>query len=174
MWNSKLVGDAILFAEQKHNGQKMKYPEDVSYSAHVFGVTMIAVKYASQMKNVNMDLLVCSAILHDTLEDTSATYEDIEKQFGKQIAEGVLALTKNKNLPKEEQMKDCIEKIKKCPKEIAVVKMSDRMFNIRCRVPSWDKEKQEAYKDEAEFICENLGYANAKMKQDFEELIKNY
>lgn len=174
MWDSKLASDAIVFAEQKHDGQKMKYPENVSYSAHIFGVTMLAVKYASQMKNVNMDLLVCTAVLHDTLEDTSATFKEIEKVFGKQIAEGVLALTKNEKLEKEKQMADCIERIKKQPKEVAIVKMADRMFNIRCRVPSWDNEKQEVYKAEAKFICESLGDANPKMKKDFETLIENY
>ena len=174
MWDSKLLSEAILFAEKKHDGQKMKFPEDVPYSAHVFGVTMIAAKYGLTLKDVDMNLLLCATVLHDTLEDTQTTHKELENLFGKQIADGVFALTKNKDLPKEKQMVDCIEKIKKQPKEIAIAKMADRMFNIRCRVSSWTKEKQEHYKQEAEFICEALGYVDDGMKKDFKNLIENY
>ena len=146
MWNSKKVNDAIFFATDKHKGQVMKQPENMPYSAHFFGVAMNAIQLAAQSKEpIDWDLLICSAILHDTLEDTSATKEELEQIFGKEIADGVDALTKNESLPHEQQMADSIARIKKQPREIAIVKISDRMFNIRDRVETWDKEKQEQF-----------------------------
>ena len=117
MWNKELVNKAIFFATEKHNGQSMKHPTNMPYSAHFTGVTLNAIKYAinSNRGDWDWDLLVCSAILHDTLEDTNATYEEIEEEFGKSIADGVLALTKNNILPKDEKMKDSVKRLKEQP-----------------------------------------------------------
>lgn len=175
MWESKKVNDAIFFATKKHEGQLMKQLEGMPYSAHFFGVAMNAIKLAAQSQEpIDWDLLICSAILHDTIEDTGATKEEIESLFGKDIANGVSALTKNKSLPKEIQMKDSLERIKKQPFEIAIVKVADRMFNIRDRVESWSSEKQEQYKEEARLICEELGELFLPAKEALEEQIEKY
>ncbi len=175
MWDSKLVNDAIFFATKCHEGQVMKNPVNMPYSAHFFGSTMNAVKLGALLEEpINWDLLICTAILHDTLEDTIATYEDIKGIFGQEIADAVSALTKNESLPFEEQMIDCIKRIKKQPKEVAIVKISDRLFNIRDRVPSWDKERQEQYKQESKLICDELGQGFKKVQEVMEEQIAKY
>jgi GTP diphosphokinase / guanosine-3',5'-bis(diphosphate) 3'-diphosphatase len=54
------------------------------------------------------------ALFHDSIEDTNTSYNDIKNDFGKEVADGVLALTKNFDLPtKSEQMKDSLQRIKK-------------------------------------------------------------
>lgn len=175
MWDSKLVNDSIFFATKKHDGQKMKHPENMPYMAHCFGVSMCAIKYASMLGGkVDWNLLVCSAILHDTLEDTNTTFEELENLFGTKIAEGVFALTKDESIEKEKQMLDCIQRIKKQPKEIAIVKLSDRFFNLRERVPAWEKEKQEAYLAEGKLIFNELGEFCKPLKTDFEKQINKY
>ena len=175
MWDSKIINKALMYATEKHKNQVMPYPSEMPYSAHIFGVTLNAIKYAESMEQkINFDTLVCIALLHDTLEDTETTFDELSESFGEKIANGVLALTKNEILPKEEQMKDSIERIKKQPIEVWIVKLSDRLFNMRGIVPAWSKEKLLKYKSEAQYICDELGDACKKLKQDLQKSIDNY
>lgn len=175
LWDDKVFYKALFFAEQAHRGQLMKHPENMPYSAHFVGVCANALKYAvKDKKKTDYNLLVQVALLHDTIEDTNASYEDVKNEFGEAVANGVLALSKNKAVEKKDQMRDCIERIKKQPREVAIVKLADRLFNIRDRVPTWSEQKQLAYKQEAELICKELGYASKSLKKSLIEAIENY
>ena len=175
MWDSKIVNEALMFATEKHKNQMMYYPSEMPYSAHIFGVTLNAIKYADSVEQeIDSDSLVCMALLHDTLEDTDTSFDELLKTFGEKIANGVLALTKNETLPREFRMKDSIERIKKQPIEVWIVKLSDRLFNMRGIVPTWEKEKLLKYKAEAQYICDELGDASEKLKKDLQKSIDNY
>lgn len=165
--------DVLFFAINAHKGQKMICPSGgVDYSAHFFGVTMTAINFAKN-ENVDMNLVVSVALLHDTIEDTKVSFEDIESNFGKEIAEGVLALTKDENLEKKLQMKDCLNRILKLnKKEIALVKLADRCFNTRCRVDCWSQEKQQAYIEESREICDKIGFYCVPLKNKILENIE--
>ncbi|MBR6779015.1 MAG: hypothetical protein IKM43_02555 [Clostridia bacterium] len=108
------------------------------------------------------------------MEDTTTTYQDLKKEFGVKVADGVLALSRNEDIQTDQQIKDCIAKIKMQPKEVAIVKMADRMFNIRERYSAWTKEKQDFYKSEAQYICDELGYASQNMKDALQQAINLY
>ncbi len=158
--------DVLFFALRAHQGQKMKFPSDMDYSAHLFGVAFIALNF-SKDNDVDLNQVVSIALLHDTIEDTDVTYEEVEIRFGKEIADGVLALTKNENLPKEFQMEDCLNRILKLnKKEVAIVKLADRCFNTRCRVENWSLEKQEKYINEAKNICDKIGFYCLPLKNE--------
>ncbi len=173
LWDNKIVQKALFFATKAHAGQTMKQPFGTPYSAHVVGVLLNAVNFCYNDK-LDWNFLCCCALLHDTLEDTSTTYEQLVSLFGQKVADGVLALTKNENLPDDEQMPDSIERIKKQPREIAIVKLADRLFNIRDRVPSWTKQKQDFYIEEAKLIYENLKLANENLANALEKAIREY
>jgi len=175
LFNNKQFNKALLFALKAHEGQQMKCPKGTPYSAHFVSVAFYALKYAVlDGGKLDFDLLIQAALLHDTIEDTAVTYEHVKEEFGEKVADGIFALTKDERISKPDQMKDCILKIKKQPREIAIVKMSDRLFNIRGRVPSWGIAKQEAYKQEAKMIANELGYACAPLKKDLLEAIDNF
>jgi guanosine-3',5'-bis(diphosphate) 3'-pyrophosphohydrolase len=114
--------------------------------------------------NNNIDkpnLLVLCALLHDSIEDTSTTYDDIRNSFGSDIADGVLSLTKNEELPsKAEQMKDSLHRIKLQPIEVWMVKLCDRITNLQPPPKHWDKEKIANYHNEARLILNQLGEAS--------------
>lgn len=94
-------------------------------------------------------------MLHDVIEDTETSYDDLEKQFGTDVALGVLALTKDINLPsKEEQMIDTLDRIRKQPVEIRMVKMADRITNLQPPPHYWSGEKIQNYRKEARLILE--------------------
>ena len=175
MWKNREVYKAIMFATQKHKDQMMKHPENTPYIAHVIGVMTHAIKYACMIeKEIDWNLLISCALLHDTLEDTEVTYNEIMSVFGDSVAQGVLSLTKNKSLPKSEQMKDSVERIKKQPLEVIIVKLSDRLFNMRDAVPKWNECKLLKYKDEAKYICNELGDFCKPLKKDLEQYIEDY
>jgi len=71
-------------------------------------------------------------------------------------------------------MRDSLNRIKQQPFEIAIVKIADRMFNIRDRVDSWSEEKQEQYKEEARLISAELGELFLPAKEALEEQIEKY
>ena len=123
----------------------------------------------------NPDLLLLCALLHDVIEDTNGTYDEIEKEFGVEVADGVLALSKDENLhSKVEQMKDSIERIRIQPKEVWMVKLSDRITNLQPPPKHWDKEKVKKYRNEAVLILEKLGEANQYLAERLQIKIAEY
>jgi len=174
MINQDICNKALLFASMKHEGQKMKQP-DVSYVTHLQGVCLEAISGCLNSKvNVNLEKIILLALLHDTIEDTSATYEEVKDNFGKDIADGVLALTKNYNLKHDEKMMDSLKRIKAQGVEVAIVKLADRIFNLKDVPKLWSNEKIESYKEEARLILKELGNNNEYMSKRLEYKINNY
>ena len=102
------------------------------------------------------NLAVQVAILHDTIEDTDATYQELKSKFGQHVADGVLALTKDKNIEKQVQMQDSLRRIKLQPNEIWMVKMADRITNLQPPPSYWTIEKRKKYLDQAKLILDEL------------------
>lgn len=174
MWDNKLFYKALFFATKKHDGVYMKHPSDSPYAAHIFGVTMNAIKYSLGESGINWDLLVQTGLLHDTLEDTDTSYEELMSEFGKDVADGVKALSRDETIEKQKQIPACINIIKTQPKEIAIIKMADRLMNVRERASGWTVEKQEAYKKEAWLIHDELSYANKTLAKALAQAANNY
>lgn len=173
MFDLEKIYDAIFFAIRAHQGQKMKQPCDVDYSGHFFGVALTALNFIEN-ENIDKDLVLEVALLHDVLEDTEVTFEELKNSFGDEVAQGVLVLTKDKILPKELQMEDCLKRILALnKKEYAVVKLADRCFNTRGKVDSWSKEKQQDYFNEAKLICDKIGFYCLPLKNKILENIKD-
>ena len=102
------------------------------------------------------DLAVQCALLHDTLEDTRVHYEQLHAEFGGAVAEGVLALTVNKKLPRSEQMTECLPRILQQPAEIWMVKLADRISNLQPPPRHWSKDRIRDYHREAQVIHDAL------------------
>jgi guanosine-3',5'-bis(diphosphate) 3'-pyrophosphohydrolase len=81
-----IVQKASLFAAQAHSGQRRKYTGE-PYFAHLTSVAQIAVRAGAD------EATVAAAYLHDTLEDTSTTYEQLVAEFGREVADLVVELT---------------------------------------------------------------------------------
>lgn len=123
----------------------------------------------------NPNLAIQCALLHDTIEDTKVTFEQISSEFGQNVADGVLALTKDKTLPsKFEQMEDSLSRIKAVPFEIWMVKLGDRITNLQPPPIYWNNDKIIKYRDEAKFIFESLKDAHPILSKRLEQKIINY
>jgi guanosine-3',5'-bis(diphosphate) 3'-pyrophosphohydrolase len=120
------------------------------------------------------DLALACSLLHDTLEDTSVSFEQLAEAFGEPVAAGVLALTKNSALPKAERMADSLRKILAQPDEIALVKLADRIVNLQKPPALWSDEKIAAYKTEAKGILDALGHASPTLAVRFRAKLAAY
>lgn len=173
-WNNKKIYDAVFYATHAHNRAVPNYdPNGKSFTAHFTCVALNALNFSLNEK-IDREFLIIVALLHDTIEDTDVTYEDLERDFGDKVAYAVKALSRDEKIDYYKQIPDCIERIKKQPKEVAIVKMADRLFNIRERYAKWTKEKQDKYKAEAQFVCDELGFACETMKNELQKAIDNY
>lgn len=175
MNRTDLYRKALYFACNAHNEQKMPASE-LPYFLHISEVmteTLMAFQETNDT-NLNQKLGVLVAILHDTVEDTSVTLEEIENQFGKEVKDGVWAMTKDESLPKEKQMSDSLEKLLKQPIEVQFVKLADRIVNLKEPPHYWNTEKRKKYHKEAKLILEKLGKANQYLAKRLEEKIKEY
>ncbi len=174
MWNQDLYQKAWNFACKAHKNQFMPR-SDIPYSNHLGNVTMEVLCLLREEKFDDETLLILCAMLHDTIEDTEITFEEIEENFGSSVAKGVMALSKNKNLiSKNEQILDSLKRIKNEPKEIWAVKMADRITNLQKPPQHWNKEKILNYRNEAIIILENLGTSSKYLSKRLKNKINEY
>jgi (p)ppGpp synthase/HD superfamily hydrolase len=165
----------ILFAAHKHSENNQLLPDSqLPYVVHLSNVAMEILIAANNSKEFDLNFAIQIALLHDTLEDTATTFEELELEFGIEIAEGVSALTKNGDLPKEERMLDSLNRISSQRKEVWTVKLADRITNLQKPPKSWDSLKKRKYKNEAETILEKLKGANQYLENRLRSKIEEY
>ena len=96
---------ATDFAARKHKDQRRKDSDQTPYINHPIGVAQILSKEGSV---TDVDVLI-GALLHDTVEDTECTFEEIEKEFGSRVKSIVAEVTDDKNLEKMERKRLQVE-----------------------------------------------------------------
>jgi (p)ppGpp synthase/HD superfamily hydrolase len=120
-----VLDKALQVASKAHRNQCRKNT-DIPYIAHPAAVGMLV------MKEGYSEDVVAAAILHDTVEDTELTLDDIEQEFGKEIAEIVAGCSEHdKSLPWKERKEHTIEFLKTASEGIRAVACADKLHNIR-------------------------------------------
>lgn len=167
------IRSAYELAKVNHQGQKRNSGED--YIIHPLHVAMI-------LADMNMDsATIIAGLLHDTIEDTSVTYEDIEKKFGKEIAELVDGVTKLKKLNYKSKAEKQAENIRKMVLAMAkdirviIVKLADRLHNMRTLEYMTEAKKIEKATETLEIyapIADRLGMS--RIKWELEDLSLRY
>jgi (p)ppGpp synthase/HD superfamily hydrolase len=177
-WSQEVYLLAWNFASHAHKGQTYGGPQpgqSVEYINHIASVAMELMWALERTEGLQANLAIQCALLHDVLEDTPISYTEIESRFGREVAEGVQALTKNESLPsKREQMLDSLARIKRQPLEVWMVKLADRITNLSEPPAYWDKKKRAYYREEADLILEQLGEANPHLAARLAQKITHY
>lgn len=170
-----LYQKALLFAANKHTEAKQLLTgTQLPYIVHLSNVAMEILVTSQHSENFDINFAIQIALLHDTIEDTATTFNDIQTHFNKEIAEAVLALTKNEDLEKKEQMIDSLNRIKKLKKEVAAVKLADRITNLQSPSKQWNKDKIKSYHSEALLILETLSGTNKYLENRLQAKIEDY
>ena len=176
-WSPDIYEKAWSFSSRLHSGQTYGgrvEGERIEYINHIASVAMEIIWALQDNALADSALAVQCALLHDTIEDTNASYDLLQAEFGQAVAEGVQALSKNLALDKADQMRDSLDRIKQQPVEIWMVKMADRITNLYHPPHYWGNEKILSYRDEAQTIHDALHTANGKLAQRLAAKIAAY
>jgi guanosine-3',5'-bis(diphosphate) 3'-pyrophosphohydrolase len=166
---------ALEYAAKAHGEQKT--PKGLPYLTHITSVAMEVINACekSKLEDEKTNLSITCALLHDVIEDTNITYDDLYVDFSEAVANGVESLSKDKSLEsKQKQMKKSIEMLLEQPYEVQMVKLADRITNLSTPPKHWDNNKKKAYLKEASFIYSCLKNSNIYLSKRLEEKIENY
>jgi guanosine-3',5'-bis(diphosphate) 3'-pyrophosphohydrolase len=161
-----LLLKALAFAAHKHRDQRRKDAEASPYINHPIALADVLVNEGG----VTDHEVLCAALLHDTVEDTATTHEELVDAFGSRIARIIAEVTDDKRLPKEERKRLQIEHAPRLSDGAKLVKLADKICNLRDvaeRPPArWDRARRREYFDWARQVVDGLrGSATPQMRR---------
>lgn len=166
-FNFSLFIKALDFAAEKHKFQKRKGINPAPYINHPIKVAQTLVEIG---KIEDADVLT-AALLHDTIEDTAATKEELQTFFGEKVTGIVLEVTDDKHMASSERKAYQIVKAPNLSKEAKLVKLADKTCNITDIVnqpPDWPIERRISYLVWAKKVVDALGgNVNAALEERF-------
>ncbi|MEO7337706.1 MAG: HD domain-containing protein, partial [Caldimonas sp.] len=118
---------AISFAAGKHRNQRRKDVEAGPYINHPLELAHVL---ATEGGVTDVETLI-AAVLHDTVEDTQTTYDELVQHFGRTVADVVQEVTDDKNLLKEQRKERQVEHAPHLSERAALVKLADKTCNLR-------------------------------------------
>lgn len=135
------IRQAIRFAARKHHGQlRIAHTESpLPYIVHPFSVALLVAEDGAH------DDVVTAALLHDTLEDTETTREELADAFNEQVATLVDAVSEReeldgKQLDWEERKRDYLARVEAGSAEAVIIVAADKIDNIESRIEEYEKE----------------------------------
>ena len=164
-----LLLKALAFAADKHRHQKRKDAEASPYINHPIALANVLVDEGG-VEDIEV---LCAALLHDTIEDTDTTHEELVNAFGSRIAHIVAEVTDDKNLRSEERKRLQIEHAPKLSVEAKLVKLADKTCNLRdivVRPPAkWDLTRRREYFDWAKAVVDRLRGTHPELEKLFDQ-----
>jgi (p)ppGpp synthase/HD superfamily hydrolase len=162
-----LVLEAACFAAQRHANQRRKGMDHEPYINHLLEVGALLAQ-ATNPPDVN---LVIAGLLHDVVEDTATTREEVADRFGEDVATLVMEVTDDKTLPKhirkDLQIQSAPEKSPRAQK----LKAADKISNLRSLIVSppadWSTERRAEYITWARRVIDGCGNLDGFLKEEF-------
>jgi (p)ppGpp synthase/HD superfamily hydrolase len=147
---AKALLDAALFAAEKHRGQQRK-DKSTPYLNHLIDVAELL----DRVGEISDPPVLQAALLHDTLEDTQTTVEELDARFGQQVRHLVQEVTDDNSLPQERRRQLQIEHAPHLSRGAQQIKIADKISNVGDITPSqpdWSLERKRDYLDWAEKV----------------------
>lgn len=133
-----MIKKAMKFAKEKHAGQKDDCGLDY-FESHILQVFSL-ISIVTEDENI-----ICASILHDTIEDSDTTYEELISEFNQEIADLVMEVTHE---GKKDQYGFYFPRLK--TKKGIILKFADRLSNIS-RMKSWSENRKKHYLKKSKF-----------------------
>ena len=166
---ARLLIDALAFAADKHRTQRRKDPEASPYINHPIALARV-LSVEGRVRDVKV---LAAAVLHDTLEDTKTTYEELHERFGPAIAGIVREVTDDKTLLPAERKRLQIEHAGELSHRARLVKLADKISNLRdltLNAPSeWSLQRRRDYFDWAKKVIDKVRGTNKKLEGAFDD-----
>lgn len=161
--------EAVRFASEKHRDHRRKGDTAAPYINHPIAV---ADRLASSGCAEDTGLLM-AAILHDVVEDTDTTHEELVEIFGERVAGIVREVTDDKSLSRREIKEAAVRTIAGKSREARLLKLSDLIANVTDLIhhpPGWTVERKRAYVGWAETVVAGLQGTHAGLETHFAQL----
>ncbi len=159
--DSSIVSRAILFATTKHIHQTRK-ANGLPYVTHPLSVMQILIEH-----DVNDPEVLAAAVLHDTLEDTDTTFDDLTLNFGVVVASIVREVSDDKTLTPSERKKHQIVKASTMSDAAKLIKTADKLDNMRDFArktpPGYSQEKVSGYFVWGHYVTNACAGMNAEL-----------
>jgi guanosine-3',5'-bis(diphosphate) 3'-pyrophosphohydrolase len=163
-----LLLKALAFAADKHRDQRRKDAKASPYINHPIALADVLVNEGG----VTDVEVLCAALLHDTIEDTETTPEELEQAFGPRIASIVLEVTDNKMLKRVTRKRMQVEHAARASRQAQLVKLADKICNLRdvaSHPPAgWDLKRRREYFDWAREVIDRQRGAHPALEAAFD------
>ena len=160
---------ALEFAAHSHVNQRRKGEAAEPYINHVIEVA----RMLAEATNGRDPELVIAGVLHDTVEDTNTTHEDIEKAFGGEVANLVAEVSDDKSLEKGVRKRLQVERAPHMSDHAKMIKLADKTSNLRAIIASpptsWTPERQRQYFEWAREVAHGCRGVNQRLEIWFDE-----
>ncbi len=168
----RLVSEAAELAARRHTGMARKGRGNEPYINHLAEVANLL---ATATDGADADL-VAAGWLHDTIEDTETSREELAQKFGIRVAALVVEVTDDMTLPKSERRRNQIVDAPKKSPGAKLIKIADKISNIRARiVPQPNQDQREDLIDYvawAEKVVEGCRGGNAVLDRIFDKTVE--
>ena len=158
---------AAAFAAEKHRNQRRKDEEASPYINHPIQLAYILVQ-----ADIEDPAVLAAALLHDTIEDTQTTFDELEIVFGYEIANIVAECTDDKSLSKLERKQAQIDHAATISRNAKLVKLADKIANVSdingAPPAGWSLERKREYFDWAKQVVERLRGVHEALEARFD------
>jgi guanosine-3',5'-bis(diphosphate) 3'-pyrophosphohydrolase len=162
---------AIRFAAEKHRGQRRKGQDASPYINHPVAVAELL----ARVGRVTDLVVLQAAVLHDTIEDTETTREELDREFGVDVRRLVEEVTDDKSLPKQERKRMQIEHAPSLSANAKQIKLADKTYNIMDVSDSppadWPLQRKQEYLEWAKAVVKGCGGCNPALEQEFDRVV---
>jgi len=167
--STRLLVDALAFAAYKHRRQRRKDPEASPYINHPIALAHVL----SSEAGISNAKVLAAAILHDTIEDTETTYEELRERFGRTIAGVVREVSDDKTLSRADRKRLQIEHAEHLSRRARLVKLADKISNVRDIAANpphdWPLQRRREYFDWAKAVVDRIRGTNKRLARAFDE-----
>ncbi len=165
----KLLVKSLAFAAGKHRNQRRKNVAAFPYINHPISLVNILCNEA-QITDINV---ICAALLHDTVEDTETTADELVAEFGQVICDIVMEVTDDKSIEVRQKRKQLqIEHASQISDQAKLLKLADKISNLRDLVndppAKWSIERQREYFDWAKQVIDQLRGTHSELEKLFD------
>jgi len=164
-----LLLKAATFAAHKHSKGRRKDADASPYINHPLALASV-LKHEGNISDI---IVLCAALLHDTIEETETSAEELQSRFGPDITAIVLEVTDDKSLPKAERKQRQVEHAAHISERAKLVKLADKICNLRDILNSppadWPLSRKQEYFDWAKRVIDQLRGVHSVLERLFDE-----
>lgn len=168
-FETNLLLKALSFAAYKHRHQTRKGSRPIPYINHPIALADLLVR-TGQIRDPKT---IAAALLHDTVEDTTATLKELRAKFGPVISRLVAEVTNDTRLSRKQQKRRQAELAPSLSRRARVLKLADKTCNLRDILQDppvgWSLKRKQQYFDSAKCVVDKIRGTNCELEKAFDK-----